>query len=465
MNKITIILIVAFSLVAFNFTYKEQKQKNVLFISIDDLRPELGCYGQTQITSPNIDSLASKAVVFKSAVCNVPVCGASRASLMTGLRPNKNRFLNFKSRADEDVDLIPTLGEWFIKNGYYTISNGKIFHKLNDSPESWTEKAWRPKKDFRDYLNKENIEIAQKNKGHGPAFEVGTNNTEKYIDTHVLEKSIRDLNKLKEIDKPFFLAVGFSKPHLPFNAPKKYWDLYDSSMIQLADNRYAPKNAPEESLHQYNELRKYYQIPSQKFTSIPDSTQRKLIHGYYACVSYVDDLVGQLLGHLKKINLDDNTIVVIWGDHGWQLGEHDLWAKHSNYQTSLKVPLIIYSSEIDKRIVNQQVELVDLYPTLCEMVNIEQPNHLQGTSLLPIMKNLENKTESFSRFHNAVSITTEKYSYTEWRDKKTDSIYAQMLYDLENDPNENNNISDNETLLNIQIELSKKIDSLVLINN
>ena len=280
-------------------------------------------------------------------------------------------------------------------------------------------------KDFRDYLNYENIEIAKINNGHGPAFEVGTNNSKKYIDTQVLEKSIQDLNKLKQIDKPFFLAVGFSKPHLPFNAPKKYWDLYDSTDIQLANNRYAPKNAPKESLHQYNELRKYYQIPSRKFTIIPDSTQKKLIHGYYACVSYIDDLVGQLLNHLVKLNLDDNTIVVLWGDHGWQLGEHDLWAKHSNYQTSLKVPLIIYSKEIDKGIINQQSELVDLYPTLCEMVNIEQPNHLQGTSLLPLMKKLGSKTESFSRFHNAISITTEKYSYTEWRTNKTDRYLCQ----------------------------------------
>ena len=212
-------------------------------------------------------------------------------------------------------------------------------------------------------------------------------------------------------------------------------------------------------------MRKYYQIPSQKFTTIPDSTQRKLIHGYYACISYVDALVGQLLDHLKKINLDNNNIVVLWGDHGWQLGEHDLWAKHSNYQTSLKVPLIIYSNEINKEIINQQAELVDLYPTICEMVNIEKPVHLQGNSLLPIMKNLDSKTESFSRFHNAVSITTEKYSYTEWRTKKNDSMYAKMLYDLEVDPNENTNISGNQKLLDIQFELSKKIDSLVLINN
>ena len=464
-NKFIIFFLVLLLLVSLNYSFNVQKQKNILFISIDDLRPELGCYGKDHIFSPNIDYLASNSFLFENAVCNVPVCGASRASLMTGLRPNKNRFLNFKSRADIDADSIPTLAEWLRINGYYTISNGKIFHKLNDSPESWSEKAWRPKKDFRDYLNKKNIEIAQNNNGNGPAFEVGINTIKKYSDTKVLEKSIKDLNRLKKIEKPFFLAVGFSKPHLPFNAPKKYWDLYEGSKIKLAENRYAPINAPKESLHQFGELRKYHEIPSQNFEIIPDSTQRKLIHGYYACVSYVDDLVGQLLNHLKEINLYENTIIILWGDHGWQLGEHNLWAKHSNYQTSLKVPLIIYNNKNEHGIIKQQAELVDLYPTICEMVNIKKPEFLNGRSLLPIMKNQENKNESFSRFHDAVSVTTEKYSYTEWRAKKTDSVYAKMLYDLEVDPNENTNISGNEKLLDIQIELSKKIDSLVLINN
>ena len=157
--------------------------------------------------------------------------------------------------------------------------------------------------------------------------------------------------------------------------------------------------------------------------------------------------------------------IILWGDHGWQLGEHNLWAKHSNYQTSLKVPLIINSHKNEYGIIKQQAELVDLYPTICEMVNIKKPEFLNGRSLLPIMENQENKNESFSRFHDAVSVTTEKYSYTEWRNKKTNSVYARMLYDLENDPNENFNISDQKNMREVQIGLSKKIDSLVLINN
>ena len=416
---------------------------NIIFIAVDDLRPQLNCYGKNQIKSPNIDGLASISYTYENAVCNFPVCGASRASVLTGLRPNKNRFKSYKTRMDIDANNILTLGEWFKKNEYFTLSLGKISHHTNDSPESWSTPAWRAEKNWRDYQTKENLMAADTNNNNGAAkaFEVGENLIDNYADTKMVNKAIEKLNELTKKEQPFFMALGFLKPHLPFNAPKKYWDLYKEENIELATNRFQPENAPNISMHKYGELRKYTNIPSNKNEDIADSTQKKLIHGYYACVSYIDAEIGKLIKHLKKLGIYENSIIVLWGDHGWQLGEHNLWAKHCNYQTSLKVPLLIkYPNQKKQKRINTVVELLDIYPTLCELSNIEKPKHLQGKSLLSINKSDPKNLNGFSKYHSGETVTSIDKSYTEWINKEN-LMKANMMYDLNIDPEENNNIS------------------------
>ena len=392
-----------------------QKKPNIIFIAVDDLRPQLNCYGKSQIISPNIDYLASNSYTYENAVCNFPVCGASRASLLTGLRPNKNRFKSFRTRMDEDADDVLTIGEWFKSNDYFTLSLGKISHHTNDSPESWSIPAWRGEKNWRDYQTNENIFAAKTNDNNGAAkaFEIGENLNDDYGDTKMVNKAIEKLDELTVKEQPFFMALGFLKPHLPFNAPKKYWDLYNEKDIELATNRFQPENSPDISMHKYGELRKYTNIPSDFNLDVPDSTQKKLIHGYYACVSYIDDEIGKLIKHLKKLEIYDNSIIVLWGDHGWQLGEHNLWAKHCNYQTSLKVPLLIkYPKQKTQKRIRSVVELLDIYPTLCELSNIDKPNHLQGKSLLTINKLDPENLNGYTKYHKGETITTIEKSYT-----------------------------------------------------
>ena len=469
MNKKSLIFISVFLLMSFTLIYyffkneisKKTKKPNVIFIAVDDLRPELNCYGSSNIVSPNIDELAKSSFLYENAVCNYPVCGASRASLLTGLRPNENRFKTYYSRMDEDADEFPSIPEWFKNNGYYSVCNGKISHFNNDSPESWSEPSWRNDNDWRDYQTTKNIKIATINNGHGPAYEFGENLNSNYADTKMIDKSINDIERLKSNSKPFFLAVGFIKPHLPFNAPKKYWDLYDSTNLKLANNRYKPIDAPNISMHNYAELRKYSNIPNGK-QSIPDSIQHELIHGYSACVSYIDAELGRLINSLKKNKLFDDAVIVLWGDHGWQLGEHDLWAKHCNYQTSLKVPLLIkYPNQKNGKKINSIVELLDLYPTLCDLCSLPKPNHLQGKSLCK-ESSLKKENVGYSKYQKGETATTLNFSYTEWINTKPNEESNKMMYDLNNDPQENINIINNE--YTIQKELAIKLDSVRNLN-
>lgn len=269
-----------------------EKPKNVLFIAIDDLRPELGCYGQSQIKSPNIDKLADEGMRFDRAYCQVPVCGASRASLLSGIRPTRQRFVTFYSKVEDEVPGAVTLPEHFKNNGYHTISLGKIFHHGDDSEESWSEPEWRP--DWRSYVTDEAEAVMNKPDNvtqwgwrKGPTFEAGEVHDTAYSDGKTTVRALEALRRMKAEEKPFFLAVGFYKPHLPFTAPKKYWDLYDPASIELADNPYPPENVPEAAMHNFIELRDGYAgIPEKG--PLSEELSRNLIHGYYACISYID---------------------------------------------------------------------------------------------------------------------------------------------------------------------------------
>ncbi|NIP25453.1 MAG: sulfatase-like hydrolase/transferase [Phycisphaerae bacterium] len=439
----------------------QSKKPNVLFIAVDDLRPQLGCYGHKQMLSPNIDRLASDGVLFTRSYCQVPVCGASRASLLTGVRPTRDRFINYSVWAEKDLPGALSLPKHFKNNGYHTISNGKVFHHSNDCRDSWSEDPWRPKGPWQNYLLEESRKLASKNqRGKGPAFESADVPDNAYFDGMIADKAISDLKRLADMDKPFFLALGFFKPHLPFNAPKKYWDLYKREKIDLADNPFRPKGAPDAALHNWGELRAYIGIPPKG--SLSDELARTLIHGYYACVSYTDAQIGRVLSELDRLGLRKNTIVVLWGDHGWNLGEHGLWCKHCNFETSLHSPLIVTAPGIKAgQKTNALTEYLDIYPSLCQLCNLPLPAHLHGKSFVPLMKNpnMPWKEAVFSRYYNGDSIKTDRYRYTEWR-RKNDTIYARMLYDHKTDPHENVNISELPENKEIVVKLSKILGGL-----
>jgi iduronate 2-sulfatase len=409
-----------------------------LFIAVDDLRPELGCYGAEQIKSPNIDRLADRGFVFHRAYCQVAVCGASRASLLTGIRPADNRFRGYSARVDKDTPGAMTLPEELRKNGYYALSNGKVFHHNDDAAErSWSEPPWRPEMEGIDFLDPKSESLVGGKKNRGPVFESPDVPDSAYPDGQIANKTISDLKRLKEMDQPFFLACGFLKPHLPFYAPKKYWDLYDPAKIFLADNRYKPKNAPMK-LNGSGEIHSY---GNRNIEFNSDEWHRSCRHGYYACVSYVDAQIGRVLQTLDDLGLSDNTIVILWGDHGWHLGEHNFWGKHNVMHLASRTPMMICGPGItEKQTSDELVEFVDIYPTLVELAGISTENRdLQGVSFKPLLSDPDTpwKKAAFCRYGSAKSVITKRYNYAEFNNGE------RMLYDLKKDPDENMNIAEN----------------------
>ncbi len=420
------------------------EKPNVLFIAVDDLRPELHCYGRNHISSPHIDALAAEGLLFQQAYCNVPVCGASRASLMTGIRPAINRFVTFDTWADKDAPGIKTLPCLFREQGYHTISNGKVFHNQFDSRESWDEN-WRPeiRTTWRDYQSTENIamDTLSGRDCRGPAWECVDGPDSIYFDGKIALKSVRDLQKLKAMDKPFFLAVGFLKPHLPFNATKKYWDKYDPARISLPGNDTLPLRLPYHLITNWGELRAYDAIPAEG--PVSDSAARKLIHGYYACVSSTDAAIGMILDALEELELERSTIVILWGDHGWNLNEHGLWCKHCNFNTSLRTTMLLkVPGKTRGRQTDALVEFIDIYPTLAELCNLPLPDHLEGRSMVPLLEDPETPIQDFiiSKWHSGLTIQTHDYAYTEWFTRE-DSLVGNMLYDHRSDRDENFNLA------------------------
>ena len=441
------------------------KKPNVLFIAVDDLRPELGCYGQTHIKSPNIDKLSESGLTFNRAYCNIPVCGASRASTLSGIRPNRNRFLDFNCWQDEDVPGTVSLPMHFKNNGYTTISLGKIYHHITDGKGSWTETPWFPQGDWKGWQayvlpdSHQQIETRTSVGGiNGPSFEAPDAPDHIYPDGMIAGEAIRQLQDLKNAEHPFFLAVGFLKPHLPFNAPKKYWDLYDFNEIQLPESRQKPKDAPDDSMHNFGELRNYTDVPDQG--PMDEEFMRKLIHGYYACVSYTDAQIGKVLDELERLGLAENTIVILWGDHGWNLGDHGLWCKHCNFEKALHTPVILRAPGKPVNLkTNALIEYVDIYPSICELAGLSKPFHLQGKSFVPLTENpnMPWKEEVYCRWFRGETIVTQTHTYTEWMGDKDGTANSRMLYDLKNDPEETVNISEKpENKIHVQ-QLSGKL--------
>jgi len=421
-----------------------EKQPNVLLIMVDDLRVELGAYGGKHVQSPNIDKLADQGTRFANAYVSVPVCGASRASLFTGMRATKDRFKNYYTSVDKDAPTATTIFEQFKNNGYHTAGYGKIFHQVQDTAaKSWTSKKaweWRRHARNRGYQLAKNIAEFKATKS-GPTTEMFDGPDDVYFDGKLANKAVETLDKLAKSEQPFLLAVGFTKPHLPFNAPKKYWDLYDAEQFVLPESA-LPIDAPKSAYHQFGELRSYSDTPKAPLP-VGDEQARRLVHGYHAAVSYADAQVGKVLDHLESLGLSDDTIVILMGDHGYSLGEHGLWCKHSTFDVATKTPLIIRAPNMpSQQTVEGLVEFIDVFPTLTELAGIATPEQATGISLVKLLgdDSLPARSAVFPRYHSAEAIHTDQYTLTQWFDINN-RVRAQMLYDNKNDPDETRNLA------------------------
>jgi iduronate 2-sulfatase len=443
----------------------KNKKNNVLFIICDDLRIELECYNHPLVRTPNINRLAENGVVFNRSYCNIPVCGASRASILTGTRPGRDRFASWNMRVDKEAPHAITLNRAFKEAGYTTISNGKVFHHQDEASFVYWDDTMRCSNPL-DYRTEENIAFMRiqketKTNKRGLFYEKADLPESEYMDTKMAQKSLADLRRLAHEDRPFFLAVGFVRPHLPFVAPKKYWDLYDRDKINIPSN-YVLKEGnliPTQALTHWGELRAYRGIPEEG--PLSENAAKTMIHGYYACVSYIDALIGQLLDEVERLGLKENTTIVLIGDHGWNLGEHGTWCKHSIMQTSLHAPLIIQTpGGLKGYRTNEIVEYVDLYPTLCDVASLPKPSQLEGESLFPLLYDKEAKSKGYAvaRWNNSFTYLDDKYSYTEWWDKN-DRTTERMLFDHTTDPDENYNLAGKSWYQQIVDELSRKLKS------
>ena len=475
------------------------QRPNILFIAIDDLRPEFGAYGASYIHSPNMDRLAKSGITFNRAYVQQAVCSPTRSSLLTGTRPDTTKVWDLVTHFRAALPDVVTLPQLFKNNGYFVQGMGKIYHGGYDDPASWSvpwgtpaapkyalpENVALDNRKFEvdpDDTDKQVSTAAAKAKGkkanaaakakanampasfdettaggvnsRGPAFESADVPDNFYQDGKVADLAISTLQEMKKKTEPFFLAVGFIKPHLPFVSPKKYWDMYDPAKIELAPNKFRAKDSPDYAILPGGELRNYFGIPT---TSIPDDLARQLKHGYYASISYTDAQVGKLLDELDRLDLRKNTIVVLFGDHGWKLGEHDAWCKHSNSENDTNGALLLSVPGMKNAGAhsNSLVEFVDVYPTLTDLAGLPLPKHLEGVSFKPLLAepNRPWKQAAFSQYPRAAgktgagqlmgySMRTERYRFTVWvaRDDHT-KIDAIELFDELYDPQENTNIA------------------------
>lgn len=490
---------------------------NVLFLVVDDLRPELGCYGKNYIKSPNIDALAGTGMVFNRAYCQQAVCSPSRTCVMTGTRPDTSKVWDLVTHFRVALPDVVTLGQNFKQNGYFVQGMGKIYHGgLNDVP-TWSVPWVDPKAPV--YALPEDVALAganaepvdedgAKNKGaspnsyslpkaesstngaaatdaaskkakkkakakksadgtqgaaeggkansRGPIYECAEVPDNYFEDGKTAELAVKTLKDISKKSQPFFLAVGFRKPHLPWVAPKKYWDMYDPAKIDLAPNQFLPVDAPSYAvLPNDGEVRAYKGVPPEG--QIPPEIQHKLKQAYFAGVSYTDAQIGRVLAELDRLGLRSNTIVILWGDHGWKLGEHMAWGKHSNVENDVNAPLILSVPGMKNAGLHSDalVEFVDMYPTLCDLAGIPLPGHLEGTSMKPLLEDPKRpwKSAAFSQYPRPSSksvngplmgytMRTDRYRLTVWVARNDHAIVdATELYDHQTDPQENYNLA------------------------
>ena len=516
---ISIFILILLSFIS-NLYGQKQVKPNVLFIAIDDLKPVLGCYGDTIIKTPNIDRLAKMGTVFMSNYCQQAVCGPTRASIMTGTRPDLTKVWDLKTQMREANPATLTLPEYLITQGYTTVGIGKIYHAScaidRVDPMSWSIPYLKSSdKDFANGLGKPANEQYQfaatkaifskeaKSKKNddgddetaasrkGPSTEcidVPDNAYEDGVNALIARDELINLSKS---NGPFFFAVGLHKPHMPFVAPKKYWDLYKRDDMPLAKFQEHSTNGPLIAYHRSGELRNYSDIP--EFTTLPENLlriglkpekQRELIHGYYAAVSYTDAQVGILLNTLDSLGILNNTIIVLWGDHGWHLGDHDLWNKHTNFEQATRSPLIIAAPGYQPGKTSSLTEHLDIFSTICNLAGVAIPSRVEGKSLVPLMRNKKATIKEFSvsqyprklKKEEAAkmgytetklmgyAIRNERYRFVIWMNDFTSKdafqskkVYATELYDYQKDPNETVNVVNDALYKTVAKEMHQKM--------
>ena len=440
----------------------EPVKPNVLFIALDDLRPALACAGDPYAKTPNIDALAASGTAFTRAYCQQAVCSPSRSSLLTGRRPDSTKVYDLVTHFRKALPDVVTLPQHFKNNGYYSHGLGKIYHGGYDDKPSWSVpwEATQGKHFGADGLKlmgelkaKAKAANADATKIRGLPFEAPEVADDYLNDGWTANRAIEILGERKGKNEPFFLAVGFAKPHLPFVAPKKYWDLYDPAKLPVAASSEPPKGAPSYAPQFGGELRQYHGIP--KSGAIPAEQARQLVHGYYAATSFADAQIGRLLAALKEKGLAENTIVILWGDHGWHLGDHGMWCKHTNYEMATRAALVmrIPGQKATGKPSERFVEFVDIFPTLAEVCGLPKPEGVEGFSFAPLLNDpkKEWKLAAFSQYPRGsketgplmgYAVRTEGYRYVEWRKKGTADVVSRELYDHKADPNEDVNIAD-----------------------
>lgn len=449
-------------------------ETNVLIIFMDDLRPELGCYGEESIQSPNIDAIASAGVVFDRAYCQQALCGPSRISMMSGMYPYSTGITDLWTPLTKALPDAMSMPRYFRQRGYETCSYGKVYHHTRDDTDSWSD--LKPKNDVK-YASQQTLDgiqqrVAEGEKqkvgidelrtlAKGPATEIADVDDAAYQDGVTANQAIDSLRRNK--DKPFFMCVGFAKPHLPFAAPRAYWDLYQRDQFDVPP-RELPANAPSLAFTKWGELRSYRGIPDQGHLS--DDQTKELMHGYAACVSYSDAQVGKVMAELDRLQLREKTIVVLWGDHGYKLGDYGAWCKHTNLELDTHVPLIVSAPGLaaGKRS-KALVEIVDLFPTLAKLTGGEVPASCDGRSLQSVLAKPEQSFRELALSQyprgstEGFSIRNDRWRYTEWINSKTKKVVARELYDHESTPRPARSVANQPEHADLVAALSKKLDA------
>ena len=464
--------------VAFSAAGAATGKPNILFIASDDMRPQLGCYGDPTVKSPNIDKLAARGMVFERSYVQQALCSPSRISMLSGRYPATTQIFEIGRTLRTTMPDITTLPEHFKNNGYHTRSIGKIYHVGIDDDASWTIPAAQASKPRYSAATAEAVKqyiaaakakgevLPQKGKGSRmsavPPFEAVDCADEDLLDGDAASMGIEQLREhAKSPDKPFFLAVGFANPHVPWISPKKYWDLYDPKTFTLAANEFVPMGAPAFAATSGNDFRSYRDVPQ---GPLPEDYKRPCLHGYYAAISYVDAQVGRLLAALEETGLASNTIVVFWSDHGYYMGEHTWWgAKHNNYEGATRNCFIVSTPGMKTAGSKTQslVQAVDIAPTLTELCGLPANEGFQGHSLKPI---LDDPTASvnqaaFSWYPKegwlGVAMCTEKWRYVEWTKKGEET--QRELYNMVHDKQNDLNVADKPEHEKIMTSLSKQM--------
>ncbi|MFI3270175.1 MAG: sulfatase [Rikenellaceae bacterium] len=446
---------------------KEQQQPNILFVCIDDLRTQIGAYGNKSTITPNLDKIAAEGRLFNNQYVQVPTSGPSRACMLTG-QPMKriedinHHFLAKKLAGTEEGVEPETFVHHLRRNGYYTVGMGKVSHnsrghvrregKLEmELPHSWDkfifdeQSIWKgvdPLHSYADGVGR------QKDRTKNPSFQFLDVSDERYPDGRLAEVALGELDELAQNkgDKPFFMAVGFYKPHLPFCAPKKYWDMYSDEDIEPSPNPLLPEGVSSLFLHNSDEFNGQYNHPEGEKAGMGKQLSaeyaRDLRHAYCAALTYSDAQLGKLMAKLKETGLDKNTIIIVWGDHGWHLGEHTIWGKHSSFERALNSTFMVKMPKQKKAGVATDglIAAIDIYPTVCDLAGVEKPNCIEGESFVKLIDNpkAKGKDDVISYWRNILSIRTDRYRMALFNNGTTEEV---MLFDHKLDPNETRNVA------------------------